>query len=336
MRHLTLLVALAALVAGCDFTPTLDIDTPAHDARAVVRTILVADSVAIVRVTRSLDPYASNPDGAVSTAADAVVTLARGDGTTDTLVLRPDGCPSDGSYEYDPVTGRFVFISQGTRCGAFVGTRPLVPGETVTLRVAVPGLPPAEATVTIPSRPDLAVSEATAGADGPRLLDLRFSDPPAQPNRYYTSVLSPVGGFRSTGCVNGVCTDTSGVNILDRPYPIPVTTTDPVLSVDNVFDSGGRSFFVFTDDTFDGQARAVRLSTRARTGSVQDAIANAPLTVRLTALTPALYEAYRQSRALAIARDLPFAEPANGTSNVTGGYGFVGAATVSEVVLPAR
>lgn len=336
MRRLTRLVGLAALVAGCDFTPTLDIDTPGHDARAVVRTILTADSVATVRVTRSLDPYANNPAGDVSTAADAAVTLARGNGTTETLVLRPEACPSDGSVEYDPETRQFVFTSQGTRCGAFVSTRPLAAGETVTLRVLVPGLPPAEATVTVPRRPDLTVSEATVGASGSRLIDLRFSDPPGAPDRYYTSVLSPVIGFSSSSCTNNVCTDTSGVRALDRPFPIPVTTTDPILSVDNVFDSGGRSFFVFTDDTFDGRAQTVRLATRARTGAVQDAIPNAPLTVRLTALSPALYEAYRQSRALAVARDLPFAEPANGTTNVEGGYGFVGAAAVAEVALPAR
>ena len=333
MRLLAL--ALAATLAACDFSPTLDIETPGPDARAVVRTVLVADSVAAVRVTRSLDPYASNARFAVPTATDAAVTLVRAGGDAEALVLRPETCRGNGSFSRDPVTGEVTFTGEQVECGAFVSARPLAPGETVTLRVLVPGLPPAEATVTIPMRPDLSVMESTAGPAGPRLLDLRFADPPGQPTRYYASVGSPVVGFRNTGYINGVFTDSSGVNLLDRPYPIPVTTTDPILALDGVFDPGGRSFFVFADDTFDGQTRTVRLATAARTGAVQDQIANAPLTVTLAAISPALYEAYRQSRALAVARDLPFAEPANGTTNVSGGYGFVGAAAVARVQLPA-
>lgn len=333
--RLLLLAALAVALAGCDFTPTLDIETPTHDARAVVRAILVADSVASVRVSRSFNPYESNSILQVGTAVDAVVTLVRGSGAEERLVLRSATCRGDGGTRFDPETGQPVFTGEEFECGAFVSSRVLLPGETVTIRALVPERPPAETTVTIPDRPNLTVVEATSGPRGPRLLDLRFSDPPGRLNRYYTSVASPVGGFGGTNCVNNVCTDTSGVRLLRRPSPIPVTTSDPVLTLDNVFDPGGRAFFVFTDDTFDGQSRSVRLATAARTGAVQDQIADAPLTVTLAALSPELYEAYRLSRAVTVSRDLPFAEPANGTTNVSGGYGFVGAATVARVRLPA-
>ena len=94
MRSLLALIACVA-VAGCDFTPALDIDTPPHEARAVLRGLLVADSLAVVRVSRSADPFTGAPSRQVPTATDATVTLVRA-GAPERLVLRPDTCFGDG------------------------------------------------------------------------------------------------------------------------------------------------------------------------------------------------------------------------------------------------
>ena len=334
MLRLPALVVLAAFVSGCDFTPALDIETPPHEARTTLRGVLVADSVAVVRVTRSADPFAGVPDGQTPTASDAVVTLRRDGGPPETLVLRPDTC-ARGQSSYNPETGETTLIGP-YECGAFVGAVPLVAGETYVVRAEAPGLPPAEATVTVPTRPDLTADDTTPGPDGPRRLSVWFQDPPGPGDTYHVEALSPLGGFSSSGCVNGVCTDTSGVNVLDGLSPIALTTADPALvAVDGLPDANGRSSYVFSDEVFDGQPRTVRFEAGTR-DAIAAEVADAPLTVRLAALSPALYEAYRQSRATAINRDIPFAEPVSPVSNVVGGYGFVGAAAVAEVRLPGR
>ena len=333
MRRLLALLACAA-VAGCDFTPALDIDTPPHEARAVLRGLLVADSLAVVRVSRSADPFTGAPSRQVPTATDATVTLVRA-GAPERLVLRPDTCFGDGYTTLDPVTGESVFVGEAYECGAFVGATPLRPGETVTVRAEVPGLPVAEATVTIPARPDLAATETPTAAGQPRRIEARFPDSPAA-DRYYLSVLSPFIGFSSSGCDGTVCTDTSGVSPSGGfTYPVLLTTTDPVLIANAIPDSDGYSFFVFADDAFRGGPRTVPFAVDPAR-RLQPGVTNAELAVRLAAISQPLFEAYGQTRAAAVDRDFAFAEPLNGVTNVVGGYGLVGAAAIAEVRLPAR
>ena len=224
-----------------------------------------------------------------------------------------------------------MFVGESYECGAFVGAVPLRPGETVTVCAEVPGLPPAEATVTIPARPDLAATETPTAPDQPRRIEARFPDSPAA-DRYYLSVLSPFIGFSSSGCDGTVCTDTSGVSPSGGfTYPVLLTTTDPVLIANAIPDSDGYSFFVFADDAFRGGPRTVDPARRLQPG-----VTNAELAVRLAAISQPLFEAYGQTRAAAVDRDFAFAEPLNGVTNVVGGYGLVGTAAIAEVRLPAR
>ena len=331
---LAILLAFAA-VAGCDFTPALNIDTPPHDARAVLRGILVADSLAVVRVSRSADPFVGSPRGQVPTATDAVVTLVRG-GISERLVVRSDTCFSQGGVLiYNPETGQSTFPDETYECGAFVGAVPLRPGETVTVRAEVPGLPVAEATVTVPARPDLAATETTAGPDGPRRIEARLPDPTAA-DRYHLSVLSRYIGFATASCDESGCTATSGVSDSGGfVNPVLLTTTDPVLIANTFPDPDGYNFFAFADDTFGGGTRTVPLSVDPAR-RLQPGVTEAELAVRLAAISQPLFEAYGQTRAAAVDRDFAFAEPLNGVTNVVGGYGLVGAAAIAEVRLPAR
>lgn len=323
----------AALLGACDFTPTLDIDTPEHEARTVLRAILAADSVAVVRVGRSWDPYEGRPVSSYGQRPEtptARVTLLRDGQPVETLAIRSETCEdysrgnpyTDGPRTYE--------------CGPYAGSVPVEAGGTYTIRAEVEGLPVAEGTVTVPLRPDVSVEEEAVGADEARRFRIRLRDAAGKGDRYGLSLFSSRIGFRSTECDgDGVCRDTSGVFEADGRYPLSFETSDPVLlAAAREIPGEGIEFVTVTDETFDGREWAFSIVADPR-GRYVKGVADGPLAVQLAALSTEIFDAYQISH-FSLGDDNPFAEPANLPSNVEGGYGIVGAVAVVEVAVPAR
>ena len=315
-----LAAALAAvLVAGCDFTPALDIDVPQHEARAVISAVLAADSVAVVRVGVSRDPYGTRGGyGERSETPTARVTLVREGGAAEVLVLRP--CSYEGGFE-EPA------------CGAYVGVTPVEAGATYTVRAEVEGVPTAEGTVTVPPRPAATVEETTVGG-GTRTFRVRLEDA-AGPSRYGIALLSRRIGSRYRMCEGSVCRDSSSFFVTDSWNRFSFETSNPALiAAAREAPGDGIEFAAFTDETFDGRAFTFTMEADPQRRYVPE-VADGPLKVQLAALSASVYDAYQVAR-FSFGDENPFAEPANLPSNVEGGYGVVGAVTLVEVTFSER
>ena len=334
------LVAALLLVAclggaGCDFTPALDIETPAHEPAVVLRAVLADGRAPQVRVSVSRDPYAT-PERAKSyqgqpTRIDGRVTLTRVGGVAEVLEPEARTCYERRRTECDPETGRTVEVEAAGpfECGRYQGRARIEAGATYTLRAEVPGLPPAEATVTVPPRPDLAVAER-GGAGGARALTVRLRDAPG-PSRYGLTVLHELDRYRASVCRRGGARDT--VVTLRDPWLARTlfATADPLLASEGRATGAPLDFVSFDDATFTGGERsfdieALPATQFGATGTVR---------VEVAALSAELYEAYRITE-FALDEDNPFAEPIDLPSNVVGGYGRVGTVSVGHVTLPPR
>lgn len=323
------LVVAASGLAACDFTSALDIETPEYVPGVVVRGFLVADSVAVIRLGESWDPYEGRPvnrNFREETPA-AVVTLAREGLPADVLTLRSEAC-EDYSRPPDPTTG-FPYTYE---CGPYVGTVPVEAGATYVLRVEAEGFAPAEATVTVPRRPEVAVTEEAVGTDQPRRLQIRLRDPLGAGDLYGLSLLSIARTGRGTICENSVCRDT--VFVFENPSRgrLQFDTSDPLLvATAREFDDD-IAFASFPDDTFDGREKTFSItpSTDYFEGSTEG-----ELIVQIAALSSDVYDAY-QIEFGSGGDDNPFAEPVNLPSNVEGGYGLVGGIALAEAAVPPR
>lgn len=326
----SLLVAALVLVSGCDFQPTLDIETPEYHPALALTAILFADSTARIRVTESRDPYAPRPGSRRTKYAvltTATVTLARDGGPSETLAFRSRPC-SPGLVGYD---GADV-----GECGDYTSAAPLQGGATYTVRAEAPGAPPATATVTIPARVSMTATRErgtpSSGLDTDRLT-IRFRDMPGRGQFYALDAL--LGNEVTRG---RVCTRTPPVTCRDTTYTSPYvrqtsfSTQDPVLIVGLRGVPGNTNVVTFTDELFDGQERPFTIEALVYGGG-GDEVRPAKRTVRLTSITEALYDAYQQAY-YSLGEENPFQEPSDLPSNVTGGYGLVGAAAVTEVVFP--
>lgn len=323
----------AAALSACDFTPTLDIETPEYTPGLVLRSVLAADSVATVRIGRSWNPYEGRLTPGYYVAEEesvvAVVTLLR-DGQP-VEILTPRARPQDLCYRYDlppdPETG----FPPTYPCGPYAGQVPLEGGATYTIRAEAEGLPVAEATVTVPRRPAVAVTEEPAAA-GRRQFRIRLTDPAGQGDLYALSLLRT---FTYSGDI--VCDDTGcygGAGPTTR-YTTEFDTSDPVvLAAARDLVADGISFAAVTDETFDGRTWALTITTDTRE-AYYDQYASEGLTVQLAALTQTVYDAY-QIEAFSLGDENPFAEPVNLPSNVEGGYGLVGAVALAEFAFPAE
>ncbi|PAP75239.1 DUF4249 domain-containing protein [Rubrivirga marina] len=328
-----LLFALFA-VAGCDFTPALDIETPPYEAGLVVRSVLVADSVALVRVGESWDPYEGRDlrnyqyGSSQQASGDAVVTLFRDGQFVERLALRPDSCEAYG-LPPDPETG----FAPTFPCGPYAGTVPIEAGATYTIRAEAEGLPPAEGTVTVPRRPTLAVVEEPTAPNADRRLRVTIGDPGGPGDLYGLSLLRSTVSTRSTTCVNGVCTDSTYVIRRDSRALTSFDTSDPVvLAAAREVANSGISIATFPDETFDGRSKSFVI-TPSSNYAQEDT--DGALVVQLAALSGDVYDIY-QIVSFSGGGDNPFAEPINLPSNVEGGYGLVGALALAEVALPPR
>ena len=328
----TLFGLIAVLAAGCDFTPTLDIETPAYQAGVVVRSMLVADSVATVWVDESWDPYQGRPRDRSSAYPpspaglfSAEVTLLRDGAVVERLTERRDRCV-DESQPPVPEGGEVETFP----CGPYQGTVTVEAGAAYTVRAVAEGRPPAEGTVTVPRRPGLEVEEL-ARAGGDRQIRIRLADPAGAGDRYGLTLYSFRTSFPGGVCDNNGCRDTTYV--IDNPdfYPLAFDTSDPVvLAASREIAGSGISFASFPDDTFEGQTKAftIKPSSRYRSEDTDQA-----LRVQVAALSADLYDLY-QIEQFGGGEDNPFAEPINRPSNVVGGYGIVGALALAEVLLP--
>ena len=333
-------VAVALVVlggAGCDFTPALDIETPAHEPAVVLRAVLTDGRPPQVRVSVSRDPYAEGERErsyqAQPTDLGGRLTLTRAGGAVEVLEARSQTCYERRRTECDPETGRTVEVEAvgAFECGLFEGRTRVEAGATYTLRAEVPGLPPAEATVTVPPRPDVAAEDrggVDAGAG--RALAVRLRDAPG-PSRYGLTTLHEVDRYRTSVCRVGGRRDT--VVALRDPWlsRTPFATADPFLTAAARAAGGALDFVSFDDATFEGGEKTVTLATPPPTAFG----ATGAVRVEVAALSAELYEAY-QITAFALDPDNPFAEPIDLPSNVVGGYGRVGAVSVGHVTLPAR
>ena len=324
-----LLVAAGLAAAGCDFAPALDIPTPAFDNGITVNAVLFADSTVVVRVTRARDPYAQQTGGsyAFATVADAMLTLARDGGPTETLRYVPQPCQTG----YDPRT------QQPTvgECGVYVSAVPVAAGGAYTLRAEAPGQPAAEARVRVPLRPPV-VGTVEPGPTRENLatdrVTLRITDAPGA-GQWYGIDVTQTFEYVSN---QPVCTPTG---CRDSTYTVRYTgqnsfaTSDAVLLAALRGLPGTATFVTFSDALFDGQTRAftldaLRYTTVPSDGSVRR-------TARLIAFDRPLVAAYEQAY-FSLGEGNPFQEPQDPVSNVAGGYGLVGAAAITEVPLPPR
>ena len=321
-----------------------------HEPAVVLRAVLTDGRPALVRVSVSRDPYAE-PERAASyqgqpTRLDGRVTLTRAGGAAEALVPQLLTCYARRRTACDPETGRTVEVEAvgAFECGRYEGRARVEAGATYTLRAEVPGLPPAEATVTVPPRPDLAVEDRGGAGAQPagaqpagaqpagagRLLAVRLRDTPG-PSRYGLTVLHEVDRFRTSACRVGGARDT--VVVLREPWlsRTPFATDDPFLTGAARAAGGALDFVSFDDATFAGGEKTFTLAAPPPTAFG----ATGAVRVEVAALSEELFEAY-QITAFALDPDNPFAEPIDLPSNVVGGYGRVGAVATAHVTVPVR
>ncbi len=331
--RLALLVLLAGL-AGCDFTPTLDIDLPDHQERTVINALLAADSVAVVRTGVSVDPYVFDPrsyyGGYTETNADAVVTLLRDGQFVERLRVRSAQCD-----RYDYRTGEQSFYE----CGPFAGAVPLKAGGQYTIRVEQSGLPAAEGTVTLPQRPALAVEEGEETEDGRRRFSVRVADPSGRGDRYGVALIQGPSLQTYPECDYSAAPVTCEDKTVFRRQPTYFSSSDPVIlasarEID--LDDNNFRFVTVDDQSFDGRTWAFSMTAGysgyyGYDGGTEDDV----LTVQVAALAQDVYDAYQIATFGGQGEENPFAEPINLPSNVTGGYGLVGGLTLAEVTMAA-
>ncbi len=328
---LTAAVLLAAVAGGCDFTPTLDIETPAYTPALAVRSVLAAGQTPTVRVSVSRDPYGPQPtdgDPPPSVTPEGItVTLLRDGAVVETLTRRAQTCYGFQTSTCNAQTGR---TDQERRdpydCSAFVGQRPIEAGATYTVQAELDGYPTATATVTVPLRPAITV-DGGPGADAEhRRVGVDLTDLPGAGSRYSLALSREFSSYTTSVCRVGGPRDTTIT--LSSPWTggAQFTTTDPTLLAAAREPSGVLSFVTFSDATFEGGAYRFSVETPAQAGNV---VSTGRFVVQVAALSPELYDAY-QLTTFALGDENPFAEPVNLPSNVVGGYGRVGAAAITE------
>ncbi|WP_420456145.1 DUF4249 family protein [Rubrivirga sp.] len=321
---------LAAVAAGCDFTPTLDIETPAYQDGLVLRSILAADSVATVWVGESWNPYEGRPidDGSGPELIEADVSLFRDGQLVERLTARRDSCV-DLDQPPVPEGGEVLLVP----CGPYVGTVPVEAGGTYTVRAEVEGRTPVEGTTTVPRRPTVDVVEEETSSSESRRFRVRIGDPSGAGDRYGLSLLRSTFSVRSTTCENGVCTDSTYVFRTDGRGLTSFDTSDPVvLAASREIAGSGISLATFPDDTFEGRDKTFTI-TPSPNYVREDT--DGPLTIQIATLADDVYDIY-QIVAFSGGDDNPFAEPINLPSNVVGGYGLVSAVTLTEVAFGPR
>ena len=328
-RSVGLAALLAVLAAGCDLSPTVDVETPAFEERLAVRSVLTLGAVPTVRVGLARDPFAVTAEGVVRpTPTDVTVTLWRDGALVETLPLRSQTCYTQSSGQCNAETGLYETERSGPyECGAYRGELPLTPGP-YTLRAERAGLPAAEATVVVPEAPDATFSGRLEG-DG-YAFDLTVRDPDEAPGTAFgLSLLREFDAFETSVCAVGGPRDTTIVLGTPSRYTTSFGTLDPTLRAAAGELDGTFNLIVFDDATFQNAEGAFSMvapfeGTTGRSGTGR-------FTLQVARLSPVLYD-YLRETVFALDAPTPFDEPSNLPSNVTGGYGHVGTVATREIL----
>ena len=333
-RAALLALVAAALAAGCDVSAPLDIETPAYAPGVVVRATLAAGAAPTVRLSLSRDPYGPEQRLPSATPNGASVTLWRDGRPVETLAARPQTCYTRRETRCNPETGRNELVAEegAFECGAFGGALAVEPGATYTVRARVPGYPPAEATVTVPTATTVAATEATGPDAETRRLTVHVADLPGNGTRFGLAVFRAFDRYTASVCAVGGPRDTLVVLGYTARFATHFGTTDPVLTATGTPPPAGFRLATFTDAAFAGGTATLavdvpRASTQSHLGTTGG------LTVQVAVLSETLYDAYRAATERPIG-DNPFTEPANLPSNVAGGYGRLGAVALAEASVP--
>lgn len=312
---------MGGLVAGCDFSSSLDIETPEFQEAAILRSVLTAGEPVLARASVSRDPYTAIAQRFAErpTRLDAVVTLWRDGVLVEELQPRSQTCYESRTSTCNIETGERESTASGPfECGSHRGTVPIEAGATYTLRAELPGLPDAQATVAVPAYPD---------ARGGLIFDL--SDPSGLGDRYALELQGEYDRYPASVCAVGGSRDTTIVLGASFPYGAAFTTDDTVLRTAARETGASISFAAFPDDAFDGRARSFAIARDPGSRRFGD---SGGQRIRVSALSAVLYDTYVLVQF--DPDDNPFAEPADLPSNVEGGYGRVGAVATTELRIP--
>lgn len=331
MRRLALVAVLA--LAACDLSPTVDVDTPAFEERLAIRSVLTLGQRPSVRVGLARDPFAVAMAGEIRpTPVDVAVTLWRDGELVETLPLRSQTCYEQSSGRCNAETGEYESERSGPyECGDYRGDLPIEPGR-LTLRAARPGFPTAEAVVVVPEAPDGTFEGRTDGAGYAFDLSVRDSDP--EPGTAFgVSLLREYDAYAASYCAVGGVRDTTIVLTQPAAYTTTFGTDDPTLRAAAADLDGTFNLIVFDDATF--QNGDGHFSMRAPLEGTTVRRTTGRFTLQIARLSPVLY-AYLRETVFPLDAPTPFDEPANLPSNVTGGYGHVGAIATREILADAR
>lgn len=329
-------VLVAILAVGCDVSAPLDIETPAYESGVVVRATLAAGAAPTVRLSLSRDPYGPDPEQRLPSATPdgATVTLWRDGALVETLAARPQTCYARRESRCNPDTGRpELTLEEGAfECGAFGGTLPIEPGATYTVRAEVPGHPPAEATVTVPTATTVTATETTAPGAETRRLTVQVADLPGDGTRFGLVVFRSFDRYTGAVCAVGGPRDSTVVLGYTARYATHFGTADAVLTATGTPPPAGFRLATFTDAAFAGGTATLAVDV-PREGTVASLGTTGGLTVQVAVLSETLYDAFRAAAEMPLG-DNPFTEPANLPSNVAGGYGRLGAVALTEAAVP--
>ena len=252
MRLTLALLAIVGL-AGCDFTPVLDIELPAHERALYFAGVVAADSTIRIGAGVSQDPYRYTDDELNNPPPV-------------TVVLRRDGRPDEALVQQlcEVYTGGD--FPEERPCGEYASPSRLAPGETVQFIASTPGLPDAVATVTVPLRPQVALGEVVRVSNGGYAFtdgyDVRFE-------------LADRGGVADFYGIAPVATylqpDYRACEYGGDCPEVAVTEPQRFRSSDALLLSAGRAlpddgfrFVAFDDHVFAGSTRSFRIETDGR------------------------------------------------------------------------
>jgi len=317
-------MCLVALASGCDFTPVLDIPLPEHEPGLVVQSILFADSTVSVFVGLSVDAYnRRDPLEAQSPSrllVGATVELLEEESLVDRLSVRPGVC--DRRDDMPEITDE---------CGLFVSDTVARIGRSYTVRVRADGFEEAFATVRVPKRAEVVGAVGRDGSD----VSFTLRDPEGLGQSYAIRFRQRAYRSEYTRPVRNEDGSLAGrdTTIIRTGMSTPgFTTTDPFLiAAARVIPDSYALYAAFDDTGFDGQQHTFSIS--AFDGTTHPELLPDPGALWVLTLDPTLYKANKVT-SFSLGDDSPFEEPGNLPSNVIGGYGLVGAATVTEYELP--
>jgi hypothetical protein len=287
---------IAFLTAGCEKETKVDI--PPHQSKFVVQGILQENALFNIRVTKSLGILTprnlSDPELPYQVPNAAVVVYENGV-FLDTL-------------RYDAVSKTYKTLTN----------KRVILGKSYQLGMVAPGIPVAQSTTMVPSKPVInsitRVRNARTNSSGEQLDDftISFNDPAGESNFYAVRVRYSFGGAAAYGSV--FCVYSNDIDIEKD------NSNDP-FSTENCL--GGDQLLV-RDVNFNGRTKQLKLSVQ---GSELPDFVDAgtgrryrPI-IELWRITEDHFKYLKTKAAAGNAQDNPFAEPANVYSNIQNGYG---------------